>query len=169
MADLVQRYAHAATSSNLKVDEYHMDADVLMAVAMSGGLAASMSRIKYLKDATCYRPLLLAWTGVVGKKATLRHWREDWSPVRVAKISLDYWLTDQCPACQGTGFPVLQGIPTRSPKACATCNGQGRRPLDCERRMRDPVLDMYEDLCAIFDKSRQRASLKLRGERRAKP
>lgn len=163
MDELVQRYAHAATSSNLKCDQYHLDTDILMAIALSGGLAAPLARVKYLHDATAYDVLLKKWVIMVRYKASVRHWKKDWNPKTIARISLNYWLGDQCSQCQGTGFPVLKGIPTRSAKACAVCDGSGRAPLHCNRFIRDPVLDMYQELHSIFDRARERAQHKLRG------
>lgn len=162
MPDLAQRYAHAATSSNLKCDQYHADADVLMAVAMSGGLAASLARVKYLRDASAYRALLTAWRGVVSHKARLRKWPADTNVQAIAKISLDYWLTDQCPDCDGTGFPMHPSIPTRDSRPCRTCSGSGRRPLSCPRQHRELALDLYGELGDAFDKATVRAKRKLR-------
>lgn len=163
MPDLVQRYARAVSSSDLQCDAYHVDTDVLMAIALAGGLAAPLSRVKYLHEASAYKGLLATWRGIVCRKAALRHWPSHVNPMLVAKVSLDYWIGDQCIDCNGTGFPVLRGIPTRSPKACAVCDGSGRRPIQCPRQIREQALDMYQDLCAIFDKAAQRAKRKLRG------
>lgn len=161
MARLTERYTHAAVSSNLKNDAYHLDTDLLAAMKLAGGLAGSMARVKYLHDAAAYKALLAAWTGMVIYKAAVRQWKGDWSPKAVAKISLDYWLDDQCDACNGVGFPLMVGIATRSTKVCPACDGSKLNPLRCDRRLREPALDMYEALCDVFDKARIRASKKL--------
>lgn len=161
MSRLIERYTHAVTSSSLKTDAYHLDTEVLMAMALAGGLAASMARVKFLHDATAYRALLVAWTGMVQAKARLRHWKAHWNPAWIAQASLDYWLDDLCRACDGTGFPLLPGIPTRSTRVCAACDGTKLKPVGGDRRQREPTLDMYEELCGIFDKARLRARRKL--------
>lgn len=164
--DILRRYTRAVVSSNLKSDEYHMDTDTLAAAALASRIGVLLYRVKYVRDAHAYRPLLVMWRKAVRRMAAQRHWREQWNPTRIAKLSLDYWIGDQCDPCNGTGFPMLEGIPTRSPKMCQHCEGTGVKKVECPRQLREPTLDMYQELLSMADKFEANTVTKLRGARR---
>jgi hypothetical protein len=154
---LAQNYARATQSSNLKSDEFHHDTDKLAAVALIGRADANgspdalrrigtlMFRVKYSNDASSYPRLLLEWTNVVLGKAAGRGWPNDVSPKKVARLSLEYWQNDVCPACSGTGHLPMRHAPNvLSDDPCRECNGTAKRPIEAKHNLVQYVTDMVE-------------------------
>jgi hypothetical protein len=157
MVKLAQQYARATQSSNLKSDEYHFETDKLAAVALIGRVDANgspdalrrmgtlMFRVKYSNDATSYPRLLLEWTDVVLGKAEGRGWPKDVSAKKIARLSLDYWQNDVCPACNGRGALPVRHVPNvLSDDACPACSGTAKRPIEAKHNLIQYVTDMVE-------------------------
>jgi len=130
-------YARATVSSNLKDDEFHHDHEKLAAVALSGvgegnwPYANLLLRVKYAGDASSYNTLAEEWRAHVKIKAALRGWPITVSASKVARLSLDHWLNDVCPACSGRAHLPLMNLPNvLSDDPCPACSGTGTRPID---------------------------------------
>jgi hypothetical protein len=158
---LVQRYAHAAGSGNLKNDALHHAPDVLAAVALSSDYGGMLFRAKYQNDLAAYQRLLHHWTWIVSCKALRRSWPEHIPINKVALISLNRWISNVCPACTGRRLETIFNTPHLSDKACRLCDGSGEAPLRVDERWRDYVLDMIEELTADEYKAAARAAKKL--------
>jgi hypothetical protein len=148
---IVQSYARATISSNLKDDEHHHDHEKLAAVAMSGKLTGSpgnlLLRVKYANDATSYKALLAEWETIVGTKAVIRAWPQHIIYQKIAALSLEYWINDICPECGGKGHMPLSGVPSvLHDDACNACGGTGIKALVCDERLRRYIADMVDTL-----------------------
>lgn len=146
MAKLAQRYSRATQSSNLKDDSHHYQTEVLAAVALSSAFGSLLFRVKYANDATSHNALLEKWTVLVEQKSVFRGWPSHIVPATVAATSLEYWLCDICEHCEGKGYHALAGAPVLSDDPCKVCKGSGKKPLTCEKRIRDYVEDMVQTL-----------------------
>lgn len=103
-----------------------------------------------LLERTSYPALLDAWIEIVSGKAALRTWPADVSPKKVARLSLDHWLNDVCPACSGRCYETVRGQPTvLSDFACRACAGQGTRAVQVQHKLQRLVEDMVEALNAM--------------------
>ncbi len=158
---LVQRYARAAESGNLRNDEYHYDTDVLAAMALSSTYGGLLFRVKYCNDAASYRYLLDKWTWIVSTKAVRRKWPDNVKIDKIAFLSLTRWLNSVCPACTGRKNETIFNTPSLSDKQCALCNGTGETELRCNPAIRDYVLHMIEELFSDERKAAARAVRKL--------
>ena len=162
---IAQKYSHAVTSSNLKSDTYHHDADTLAAVALGGGEFGSLLfRVKYSNDSTSFHSLLEKFTVVVESKAILRKWNSSIRPEQIASAALKYWLNDLCWVCEGRGYPVVLGTPMLSDKECSGCHGTGKKVLDANSRELDYIKDMVEALEEMARHAGSAAIKKLAGE-----
>ena len=66
----------------------------------------------------------------IREQLTLR--LEGWGTEDAAAVGvsvLRWWLAQNCPACGGTKYQVIEGTGRHSGKACKTCGGSGLRPL----------------------------------------
>jgi len=146
--NVIEKYARSVNSSNLRDDSRHHATDVLAAVALcQTRLASKLFRVKYAADASSYTALLAEWTEIVTFKSLLRVWPIEVSPKKVARLSLEHWLNDVCPACFGTGFEADQNNPQLlSECACRACNGTARRAIQVKHNLMDYVRDMVEAL-----------------------
>lgn len=146
MVKIAQKYARATQSSNLKSDEFHHDTDKLAAVALSGGAGFGnlLFRVKYANDSTSYVALAEAWEWEVKKRAALdrRPWPLHINAAAVAKASLKYWLNDLCPVCGGKGVKKMEFVDVLSDEPCESCEGSGKRPMDCDARIHGYVAQM---------------------------
>lgn len=161
MSNLALRYTRAVGSGNLRNDELHFDADVLMAMALSSNYGGLLCRAKYHNDPVAYRQLKDQWTWIVSTKAQRRDWPVHIPIDKVASISLKMWIYDGCPACTGRKKETIFNTPSLSAKDCNLCNGTGKVELRCDQRIRDYVLDMIEELHADERKAMARARKKL--------
>jgi hypothetical protein len=161
MVKLAQRYVRAAGSANLKCDDTHFDTDVLAAVALSSKFGGLLFRVKFFNDADSYRRLLHEWTWIVSAKALRRGWGTHIAINVVADESLRRWVDGKCKVCTGLGHHKLFNTPVLSDKPCRPCQGTGEAPLKCDRRLRDYILDMTEELDAMARKAGSRARDKL--------
>lgn len=163
MSNLALRYTRAVGSGNLRNDELHFDADVLMAVALSSTYGGLLYRAKYFNDEASYRRLRDQWTWIVTTKALRRNWPEEVGNVadKVARISLKLWCNNVCPACTGRKKETIFNTPSLSAKDCNLCNGAGTMEVRCDPRLRDYVLSMIDELYADEYKAGARAKKKL--------
>ncbi|CUI09824.1 hypothetical protein BN2497_14425 [Janthinobacterium sp. CG23_2] len=148
--NVIQKYTRALASSNLRDDAHHHSTEVLAAAALCRDLGTKLFRVKYASDATTYPALLEAWCEIVIGKASHRTWPPDVSPAKIARLSLDHWLNDVCPACTGRGYEPMRGKPAMlSDVACRTCAGSGRRAVAAKHNLVHLVEDMVEALDAM--------------------
>lgn len=146
MSNIAQKYSRATQTSDLKDDAHHHQTEVLAAVALSSELGSLLFRVKFGNDATSHKALLEKWLVIVGKKSVFRSWPSHVAQDKVAQASLEYWLCDLCGHCEGKGYHVLAGAPVLSDDPCKVCKGTGKKPLACEKRIRDYVEDMVQTL-----------------------
>ena len=146
MEDVVARYTRATNSSNLKCDEYHTDVDSLAAVAMSDkDFGHLLFRVKYAFDPTSYKRLLDEWKRYVKIKAVVHNWPQHVKEDAVASLVLSYWLNDKCRACGGKKH--LELFPrVLEEECCPHCNGSGKRPIQCNGRLKPYVLGMLDTI-----------------------
>ncbi len=148
--NVIQKYTSALGSSNLRDDAHHHSTEVLAAAALCRDLGTKLFRVKYAGDATSYPALLDAWREIVKSKAGHRTWPADVSPAKVARLSLDHWLNDVCPACTGRAYEPVRGQTTvMSDIACRACAGSGTRAVQAQHKMLHLVEDMVEALNAM--------------------
>ncbi|MBV8666716.1 MAG: hypothetical protein JO269_09550 [Burkholderiaceae bacterium] len=148
---IIGKYARATQSSNLMDDELHHNTEPLAAVALSGGadinaIGNLLFRVKYANDATSYNHLLESWIKIVAGKAVTRKWPSHILAPIVAKVSLDHFLNDVCPACSGKGHLPIFGAPILSDDPCRVCDGRGTLKVSADRRCIKQVEDMVETL-----------------------
>ncbi|KQQ32004.1 hypothetical protein ASF61_16860 [Duganella sp. Leaf126] len=150
MSSVIQKYTRALGASNLRDDAQHHQTEVLAAAALCRDLGTKLFRVKYAGDASSYSALLDAWREIVKTKAAHRTWPADVSPAKVARLSLDHWLNDVCPACTGRGYEAVRGQPTvLSDVACRACAGGGTRAVQAQHKLQHLVEDMVEALNAM--------------------
>ncbi|ATD62513.1 MAG: hypothetical protein ACOH2S_27565 [Janthinobacterium svalbardensis] len=148
--NVIQKYTRAIGSSNLRDDAHHHSTEVLAAAALCRDLGTKLFRVKYAGDATSYASLLDAWREIVKTKAAHRTWPADVSPAKVAKLSLDHWLNDVCPACTGRCYEPVRGQATvLSDVSCKACAGTGTRAVQVQHKLLHLVEDMVEALHAM--------------------
>ena len=137
-------------TENLRDDSHHHSTEVLAAAALCRDLGTKLFRVKYAGDATSYPALLDAWREIVKSKAGHRTWPADVSPAKVARLSLDHWQNDVCPACTGRAYEPVRGQTTvMSDIACRVCAGSGTRAVQAQHNMQHLVQDMVEPLNAM--------------------
>ncbi|MDT0355673.1 hypothetical protein RJO15_07850 [Herbaspirillum huttiense F1] len=146
--NVIEKYARAVNSTNLKDDEHHHSTEALAAVALcQTRLASKLFRVKYAADATSYAALLEKWTEIVTFKSLLRTWPIEVSPKKVARLSLDHWLNDVCQECGGTGVQALPGhLNVLSDLPCRVCSGTAKRAVQAKHNIKSYVSDMVEAL-----------------------
>ena len=130
--NVIEKYARATTSSNLRDDHHNHQAEPLAAIALAGigGIGPILWRVKYANDASSYHQLLRDWTEIVFKKAGCEGWPRDVSPRHISKMALDQFILDRCQACEGTGrAPHPGNAQVRSDDECPVCHGTARQPL----------------------------------------
>lgn len=161
---IIQRYAHATRSSNLKCDAYHTDVDNIAAVAMSDkDFGALLFRVKYAFDPTSYKRLVEEWRYWVKLKAVVHDWPQHVNEKTVADVVLAYWLNDRCRPCGGKGH--LELIPrVLSDDPCPHCEGSGKRELICNGRIKSHVLQMLDTIERLVIRAGGEAIEKLAGE-----
>ncbi len=148
--NVIQKYTRSITASNLRDDAHHHHTEVLAAAALCRDLGTKLFRVKYASDATSYPALLEAWREIVIGKAATRSWPADVSPAKMARLSLDHWLNDVCPACTGRAYEPVRGAPSvMSDVPCRICRGTGRRAVAAKHNELKYVEQMVEALDAI--------------------
>lgn len=160
---IVERYARAATSSNLKDDEHHHQTEVLAAVALSGSaLGSLLFRVKYSNDASSFLRLTDEWRFAVKQRGIKKNWPQHVKSANIASLSLNHWLNDLCQLCGGKGFLPLPDVANvLSDHACAECNGSGRSPIKCEKRNLKYVQEMIDILDEMVRRAASDAMRKL--------
>lgn len=162
---IIQRYSCAAISSDLTDDEHHHSTEVLAAVALSGQLGSQIFRVKYSNDATTFNQLFNVWKEIVKQKAKDRKWSIEGGTTEIARLSLEHWLTDVCPACMGRGHQPHSGIPNvLSDDPCPVCNGTAKRKINAPQNVIQYVTDMVEVLETMTLRAGSNALRKLRSE-----
>lgn len=145
-----EKYVRAVSSSNLRDDAHHHNTEPLAAAALCRDLGTKLFRVKFASDATSYQALLTAWREIVIGKAATRTWPADISPAKIARLSLNHWLNDVCPACTGRASEPVRGVPSvMSDTPCRPCRGSGRKAVVARHNELQLVEDMVEALDAI--------------------
>ena len=160
------RFLHAVNSSNLQDDALHHDTYPLCAAALAdatgAGIGLLLSRVKYAEGTQSklfesgsanLAHLLRIWTARVIEKGRERKWVKEgaaWDAAaaqalyrRVAERSLAFWLTGQCPSCNGSGNSAERRI-------CAPCKGTGRGEIGGGGFQREKALDMVSELDGLL-------------------
>ena len=160
----LERMTRATTSSNLKCDELHYDADLIASsgfVARRRGLGALAFWAKYAQDTSKTKELMRELlTKFVGQKRQERSHLSKKVLHEIAEAALCYWLTDTCRACHGVKFEKLEANEqVLSDRPCKRCRGTGKeRPpaaQDCgidldNSRFREEFADCIEILHEAF-------------------
>lgn len=139
----LDRYASAATSSNLKSGG--ADTDMLGA----GAYIAKRVRFSETPDARPGSPLAVALlrlcTGdshaadaliqtltamMIGKAYRLGNEIGHPAASLIARMAVDWFRDPACRACGGHGYGIIDGSTTVGEKACKACGGAARRPFE---------------------------------------
>ena len=157
---VIEKYAGAVNSTNLKDDEHHHNTDVLAAVALTTRLGSNLLRAKYAGIEASTKPLMDDWKCIILKRAI----REGWTQFaeEVALISLWYWLEPICETCKGREHPKIPNTPMLEMIVCPTCGGTGRKPLECVAEIQLFVRDGVEQLESMCREAASKANHKLR-------
>jgi hypothetical protein len=158
---VIERMTRATTSTNLKCDELHFDADLIASsgfVARRRGLGALAFWAKYAQDNSKTKELLRElMTQFVGKKRQERSHLPKRMLHDIAEAALCYWLTDVCRSCKGVKFEAQNQVLTD--KVCKRCRGTGKEAppaaQDCgidldNSRFREEFSDCIEILHHAF-------------------
>ena len=105
------------------------------------------------------KPLISVWRAMVKKRAKRKGW--DNVSDEVADISLWHWLEDKCSLCHGRGHPVVIDTPTLAAATCPSCNGTGKKQLNCSQDIKGYVQDSIQSLEALSNEASRMASDKL--------
>jgi hypothetical protein len=174
---VIERMTRATTSSNLKCDDLHFDADLIASsglVARKKGLGALAFWSKYAQDHSKTKELLRElMTKFVGKKRQERSNLSKRILHQIAESALCYWLTDVCRACKGVKFEKLESNEqVLSEKCCTRCKGTGKEAppnshdvgldeLD-NSRFREEFADCLEVLNEAFTDYAERLAKKVK-------
>ncbi len=157
-----EKYGRATQSANLRHVERPCDTDKLTALAWADRrLSSPLYRARVANDAAQVRALHDLWRAECARLALRRRWTI-WVPAvtadgkhvtaqivlpmllvrEVARISLEHYLFDICPTCQGRKYRLLrdvlvdqgavpevadiQGRDTLSDDLCPACGGTGK-------------------------------------------
>ena len=128
---VIERMTRATTSSNLKCDDLHFDADLIASsgfVARKRGLGALAFWSKYAQDTQKTKELLRELlTKFMGMKRAERSHLPKRTLHAIAEAALCYWLTDVCRACKGVKYEKLAANEqVLSDKPCKRCKGSGK-------------------------------------------
>ncbi len=118
---MLERYASATRSTNLRNDERHSAIDAVMAMGMANGepVGSLAIRAKYGDHPEAIHALRDALHARCESRAVSRKWPESVNPLVVADIAFAYFLRPQCDSCTGAGeigyrvCPDCQGSKTR--------------------------------------------------------
>lgn len=135
MTNILNRYASAVRSSNLRSQEatIQSDTDVLGAVGLAAKrnpLAMALARL-FCGDNRSARELVeilsgMAWTKSKALNIKLKRVQAD----SMAQAVLAWHRDGVCRACGGHGFQLIQGAPSIGDQACPACRGTGRVPFE---------------------------------------
>lgn len=156
---IIERYAGAVNTSDLRDDERHHQTDILAAVALSSKLGSLLHRAKNANDQYSIIPLLELWRAACKRRAKEDKWKK--VAEEVADISLWYWLDDLCQVCKGRGHPVIIDTPTLEAATCQDCHGTGRKKLQCSENIKGLVLDGVQILDRMANEAGCKAAKKL--------
>lgn len=142
-SNFAERYAQAARSTNMSHSPLGVtDVDVLAATAWAHPLASVMFRAKASNDPGSVRSLYPRWEEEC-RRAAPRWGLPDDRVAAVSRASVNHWINDICPSCEGRKFvllSVLRGMPsegrdTLSDHPCPACHGTGIAPIDVSPRL----------------------------------
>lgn len=130
---VIERYATAALSEDLKDRGQFSDINILIAAGLSGisnSWASSLLRLKNSNDSAEYIACLVGAKNAARKLSGPLKWKiSDAQIGRLAKKTLEYWIADICPTCLGRGAANISGTPMLEDLPCDQCAGTGRRKL----------------------------------------
>lgn len=175
-----ERYLQALTTSDLRDDNQHCQAEALAAAALAdlagGGdvFGSLLARAKYADGVPRkvfdsgnrnLAILIRVWTAAVVRKGLERKWlkiRHEWDVpaahgmyAKIARVSLAHWLGGQCQECNGTKIA--------NSRACTHCAvTPGREPIQGGAIERERIADMISELEGLYQSHAARAGAKLR-------
>lgn len=152
---MLERYATAARSTNLRNDERHSAIDAIVAMGCADVPYGSLAiRAKYGDFISAKAELLSMFESRCVQRAKARKWPVEVQPGSVAKVTVGYFLSPSCRSCTGAkeiGFRV-----------CPDCEGTGTRPIDATPQERPFVDDGLAFLNQTVARAVTAASAKLR-------
>lgn len=148
------------------------DADVLLAAGYAathnatGVLALAIWRMKTTKTREGFEDVArraAGWLQGQGRRHKLPALRRE-EALEVARIALQWWLDDTCPACEGRRHPTVKGTKQLDyGHDCKTCHGTGKIPVEriiaTDRRAHARYLDnefsamaggIFRDMAAVL-------------------
>ena len=145
---IAERITRAELSDDLRHHEYDCSVDVLAAVGMATASVnpayLAIYRLKFNNDLASKDTVKEVFT-VWAYNSMTRRGMPPGTSGRLAHQIMQKWLFDVCNTCSGTGHPVIAGTPSLSAKACPSCGGTGKQPLQCAPDIRDVFLDVIEN------------------------
>lgn len=149
---IIKPYTRAAHSSDLKCDEHHDHTDLLGAMAIKGGLASLLIRLKYGLDENAYKSAYEKLINRARDHQAKWGWREIKNVRRIVKIALTHWLNDVCRYCGGKSYKRMEYVDNLSDNPCEACNGTGKWSVACDPNIRNYVLDVINYIeCNVID------------------
>lgn len=134
-----ERYARASISSNLKVQTHTQQSDVdkvHAAGCVQAGSERKMIGLRlYRLQTTGDRASLSLIFRFSRAALQFRLSRKGNRPLPGAHLdtlvtrTLQWWISQQCEFCGGTGFDTVENAPALSLKECSACNGTRITPL----------------------------------------
>jgi len=135
-----ERYAKASISSNLRTQQDHTlqcDTDKLHAAgcAQAGSPKKLIGLRLYRLQTTGDRSSLSMIFKFSRDALHVRLTRKGNRPLPGAQLdalvtkTLQWWISQQCEFCNGTGFDTMENSPTLSLHECSACNGTRITPL----------------------------------------
>lgn len=119
---MIEKYAAATRSTNLRNDPYRSSIDAIMAMGLAAPQVASTAiRAKFAAHPAAIHQLYKLLIAKTLAKAATRKWPADVCPVRVAKETVNFWLDSSCRVCTGTKFV--------DHRECPLCQGSGKREI----------------------------------------
>lgn len=162
---MLEKLAHAETSSDLRHYPTPCAVDVLTAAGLAGihaPIHLALYRLKYLNDAEemgACKQLFIRWAyrsmcnrGVASQGAS-----------RLGVQALTQWVADVCECCKGRGFQIIPGAPSLSDRPCGACKGSGKRPIRGVSAESEVIRDVISRAESAINSIQERLEQKLRG------
>lgn len=119
---MLERYASATRSTNLRNDERHAAINAVVAMGFADIPLGSLAvRAKFADHPQARLQLLAALKARCESRAKARKWPESVDPISVAVATFTYWLYPQCESCTGAKELAY--------RTCPDCAGSGVRPV----------------------------------------
>lgn len=152
---MLERYASATRSTNLRNDERHSAIDAVVAMGVADEPLGSLAiRAKFGDHPGAVYDLREALHTRCKSRAVSRKWSDAVDPAVVADIALAYFLYPQCASCTGAGEIGY--------RVCPDCQGAKTRKILASAEQQPHVFDTIAFLNQSVSRAQRAASVRLR-------